>query len=150
MASFRNVWLLFGAAIASVGMPKPVAGQDSLSHTIFVHGAGGYGQYPWGAAINSLLGSYTFSQGYLQADVPNATSIWAWYQYLDDDVKPDTSIMVGYSLGGVASRDLAQHEDIGGLITVGSPHTTASGRKRRISRVRSRRRAMVASSIPSW
>lgn len=83
------------------------------------------GQYQWGTAINSLLGTYNFPQGYVQADVPNATSLWVWYQYIDDDVKPDTSIMAGYSLGGVASRDLAQYEDIAGLITVGSPHTGA-------------------------
>lgn len=111
------------ATLFAVGVPQIARGQSSLSHTIFVHGAGGYGQYPWGTAITNLLGSYTFAQGYVQADVPNATSMWAWYQYIDDDVRQDTSIMAGYSLGGVASRDLSQYEDIAGLLTVGSPHT---------------------------
>lgn len=105
--------------------PMVATSQSPVSHTVFVHGAQGYGMYPWGTAISSLVGTYNFSQSYIQQDVPNATSMWVWYQYLDNDFKPDTSIMAGYSLGGVASRDLAQYENIAGLITVGSPHTGA-------------------------
>ncbi|HEX9563121.1 MAG TPA: alpha/beta hydrolase [Gemmatimonadaceae bacterium] len=112
--------------LSSACLPISLNAQsDSLSHTVFVHGAGGYNQSQWGYALNSLSGSYSFPFGYAQTDI--YFTVWAtdWYAYIAADMIPDSSILVGYSLGGVAVREAADSIDALGLVSIGSPQTGA-------------------------
>jgi hypothetical protein len=111
--------------ICLTSFPRVVSAQaDTLRHIVFVHGGAGYQQYQWNSAIGIIGSSYGFPLGYADPDIPNSTAMWGWRNYVQTAMA-DTSILVGYSVGGLASRDAAQYEVEGGIITVGSPHTGA-------------------------
>ncbi len=110
-------------ALFCMAATRANAQTDTLRHAVFVHGAGGYNMNQWDYAITSLLGDFVFPWGHDVSNIENTMRIRQWRSYVQDDMVADSSILVGYSLGGVASRDATRYVNAAGLITVGSPLT---------------------------
>lgn len=108
------------AVVIAAAFHSPALSQSGpVREAVFVHGALG-NQYDWATAVSQLSSSYTFPL--TTVAIPGSVALSGWGAYLTPSMIADSTVLVGHSIGGLASRHASASVAAKGVVTVGTPH----------------------------